>query len=260
MKKEIVTYKTPKSPISELFRTLRTNLQFMVSNKELKTLLITSTIPEEGKTWIASNLAVTFAQAGNKVVLIDADMRKGRQFSMFGVAPKPGLSNFLSGIDIGDRDDDAIKYIQETEVENLYVISAGSIPPNPSELLMAKKMEKMIEELKRVCDIMIFDGTPSALVTDSIILSKMVDSTVIVASYKETKKEDLKEMKRKIENVGGKIAGVVFNKAPISEKEYMKSYYYGNTNNMSVITRIPDFKSTSKDILKQHKTNNIIDN
>ena len=119
MRKELVTHLDPKSPVSETFRTLRTNIQFMSTNKKLKTLLITSTFPSEGKSWVASNLAVTFAQAGNKVILIDADMRKGRQYTIFGVSPRPGLSNYLSGIDAENPDEiDISKYIQKTEVEN----------------------------------------------------------------------------------------------------------------------------------------------
>ena len=98
MKKELIAHRDPKSPISEVFRTLRTNIQFMNTSKRLKSLLITSTSPAEGKSWVSSNLAVTFAQAGKKVILVDADMRKGRQYTIFGVAPKPGLSNYLSGV------------------------------------------------------------------------------------------------------------------------------------------------------------------
>ena len=139
MKKEVIAHKNPKSPISEVFRTLRTNIQFMNVNKKMKTLLVTSTFPSEGKSWVASNLAVTFAQAGKKVVLIDADMRKGRQYAIFGVSPKPGLSNFLSQVEIdenGNLSGSIENYIQTTEVENLYVITAGNVPPNPSELLV----------------------------------------------------------------------------------------------------------------------------
>ena len=98
MRKEIITFREPKSPISEIFRTLRTNIQFANNKRGLHSLLITSTTPGEGKSWVSANLAVAFAQAGKRVVLVDCDMRKGRQFSMFGVAPTPGLSNFLSGI------------------------------------------------------------------------------------------------------------------------------------------------------------------
>ena len=132
MRKEVIAEHDPKSPISEVFRTLRTNIQFMSTKGKLRTLLVTSTLPGEGKSWVSANLAVTFAQAGKKVVIIDADMRKGRQYSIFGVSPRPGLSNYLSGMLDGEEiDDNLLNYIQETEVENLYVISAGNIPPNP---------------------------------------------------------------------------------------------------------------------------------
>lgn len=232
MKKEVVAHKNPKSSISEVFRNLRTNIQFMDVNKRMKTLLVTSTFPGEGKSWIASNLAVTFAQTGKKVILIDADMRKGRQYAIWGVAPKPGLSNFLSQVEIyddGKMSESIGDYIQETEVDNLYVISAGSVPPNPSELLVSAQMTTLLDELKGICDLIIIDGTPCELVTDSVILSRVVDSTVIVTAHKMTKKDALNRVVKNIQNVGGKIAGVVINKMPISVKEYNERYYYGES-------------------------------
>ena len=152
MKKEVIAHKDPKSPVSEVFRTLRTNIQFMNTDKKLRTLLITSTFVGEGKSWVTSNLAVTFAQTGKRVILVDADMRRGRQYAIFGVSPRPGLSNLLSEMEIYDNgtiSENVIDYIQETEVPNLFVISAGSVPPNPSELLVSTKMSKVLEELKK---------------------------------------------------------------------------------------------------------------
>lgn len=233
MRKELIAQRDPKSPVSETFRTLRTNIQFMNTNNQLKTLLITSTLPGEGKSWVASNLAITFAQAGKKVVLIDADMRKGRQYTIFEVSPRPGLSNYLSGIDSKSEEnsmDEIIDYIQETEVKNLYVISAGNIPPNPSELLITPKMVNLLDKLKQVSDIVIIDATPCELVTDSVILSRLVDSTVIVTAHKQTKKDTLQKIVTNIQNVGGKIAGIVLNKIPVSAKKYEQSYYYGSTS------------------------------
>ena len=227
MKKELIVQRDPKSPVSEVFRTLRTNIQFMNSQKGLKTLLVTSTMPGEGKSWVTANLAATFAQAGKRVILIDGDMRKGRQFNIFGVRPKPGLSNYLSNIDETGRENKSgiSHYVQETEIDNLFLIPAGNVPPNPSELLVSEKMMEMIMELKEVCDLVIFDGTPSTLVTDSIILSRFVDSTIIVAEYKSTKMEDLNRIKKDILNVGGHIAGIVLNKIPASAKKYDSTYY-----------------------------------
>ena len=231
IKKELIAQRDPKSPVSEVFRTLRTNIQFMSTNKKLKTLLITSTFPGEGKSWVASNLAVTFAQAGNKVILIDADMRKGRQYTIFGASPRPGLSNYLSGLDVPEgQEPDITNYLQKTEIENLLIMVAGNIPPNPSELLVSPQMNKLIEDLKEACDIIIIDGTPCELVTDSVILSRIVDSTVVVTAHKETKKDNLQRVIKNIQNVGGHLAGVVVNKMPVSVKKYNeKYYYYGST-------------------------------
>lgn len=231
MRKELVTQLDPKSPISEVFRTLRTNIQFMNTKGKLKTILVTSTFPGEGKSWVVSNLAATFAQAGKKVIIIDADMRKGRQYTIFGISPIPGLSNYLSGVgtDNEEGDEDLADYIQETEVENLYVMPAGNIPPNPSELLITPQMVDLLENLKEICDIVILDGTPNELVTDSLILTRLVDSTIIVTASNQTKKENLRRAIQNIQNVGGKIAGVVVNKVPIAAKKYEQSYYYGST-------------------------------
>ena len=232
MKKELIAHRDPKSPVSEVFRTLRTNIQFMNTNNKLKTLLVTSTLPNEGKSWVTANLAVTFAQAGKKVVLVDADMRKGRQYTIFEVSPRPGLSNYLSGFDSNTGEeisDDLADYIQDTQVPNLYIIPAGNIPPNPSELLISTKMISLLDRLKEICDLVIIDGTPCELVTDSIILSRIVDSTVIVTAHKQTKKDDLQKIVTNIQNVGGKIAGIVLNKIPVSVKKYEQSYYYGST-------------------------------
>ena len=257
IKKELIAQRDPKSPVSEVFRTLRTNIQFMSTNKKFKTLLVTSTFPSEGKSWVTSNLAVTFAQAGNKVILIDADMRKGRQYTIFGVSPRPGLSNYLSGIDEKNPDEmDISKYIQKTEVENLLIMTAGNIPPNPSELLVSEQMMNLLDELKEVCDIVIIDGTPCELVTDSIILSRIVDSTVVVTAYKETKKDNLEKIIRNIQNVGGRLAGVVVNKLPVSVKKYNENYYYASTSGSTMKTNVNEsnknmFIATEKVIEKK---------
>ncbi len=260
MKKELVTNQDPKSPISEIFRTLRTNIQFMTTKGKLKTILVTSTLPGEGKSWTASNLAVTFAQAGKKALIIDADMRKGRVYSIFGVSPRPGLSNYLSGVDWdnGEASENLKDYIQKTSINNLYVISAGNVPPNPSELLISDQMTKLMETVKELFDIVIFDGTPSQLVTDSLILTRMVDSTVIVTASKETKKEDLKRVIKNIKNVGGTIAGVVLNKVAIDAKKYEQSYYYGSTALAETKPKSKSAKRASKEMYD--RASSMIDN
>ena len=173
MKREVVAHGDPKSPISEIFRTLRTNIQFVNTDEKTRTLLVTSTLPGEGKSWIVSNLAVTFAQTGKKVVIVDADMRKGRQYIIFDIPPTPGLSNYLSQVGIskkGNISEEILDCIGKTEVPNLYLMPAGSIPPNPSELLVSPKMIKLLDKLKQAFDIVIIDGTPCELVTDAVIL------------------------------------------------------------------------------------------
>ena len=239
MKKEVVVQKNPKSPISEIFRTLRTNIQFINSKKSLKTLLITSTLPGEGKSWVSANLAVTFAEAGKKVLLIDADMRKGRQHTIFGVNNDCGLSNLLSGVDRSGRAEtiDISKYVQATEVQNLFVISKGDTPPNPSELLASDTTLGMLTELESIFDLIILDGPPSLSVTDALIISRLVDSTIIVVEYNNTKKDNLAKIKRDIENVGGKIAGVVINKIPKQGNKYESTYYYSSETRMTNIDK-----------------------
>ena len=231
MRKELIAYRDPKSPTSEVFRTLRTNIQFM-NNRNLHSLVVTSTLPGEGKSFISSNLAIIFAQTGKRTIIIDADMRKGRIYNAFGVSQIPGLSNYLSGIDEnGSTSDKKITgFIQETSIENLYVISAGNVPPNPAELLVSDRMMDGLDFLKTLFDIIIFDTPPSLLVTDSAILSRLVDTTIIVTEHNKTKNEDLAKVKKDIENVGGKIGGVVINKIPVSVKKYNEAYYYSKTS------------------------------
>lgn len=242
MKNELITFVSPKTQISEVFRTLRTNIQFMNVDGNLKSLLVTSTVPEEGKSWVSANLAITFAQAGKRVLIVDSDMRKGRQHNIFELKNTKGLSNYLimttkeSGLDsIGE-------YIQNTMVDNLYVMTSGMVPPNPSELLTSQKMIDLINYLEKIFDIVIFDGTPSTIVTDAIILSKFVDTTLIVSAYKITKIDDLNQVKKNIINVGGKIAGVVLNKIPSTKKVAKSGYYYER----SVVTSKKSGKLTKK--------------
>lgn len=258
MKKELIVQRSPKSPIAEVFRTLRTNIQFMNSKKTLKTLLFTSTMPSEGKSWISSNLAITFAQAGKKVILIDADMRKGRLHNMFQTDKVPGLSNYLSGIDsLGNTHNDIIKYVRGTEIDNLFLIPAGNVPPNPSELLASELTVEMLERLKDVFDIVILDGTPSLLVTDAIILSRLVDTTIIVTSHKFTKKDNLQKVKKAIENVGGNIAGVVINKIPVNVSKYESTYYYSSTPYRAKKEEVVEKPAKQREIYKFENDGNL---
>lgn len=230
IRKELVVVNSPKSPEAEMFRNLRTNIQFMNADSEKKVLQITSTVPGEGKSYISANLAVAFAQINKKVLLVDTDMRKGRQYGIFNLNPRPGLSNFLSGVvdvDFVGEKENIENYIQSTDIENLYLISSGSVPPNPSELLVSSKMAKVINKLVDKFDVIIFDAPPCLIVADALIMARLVDFNLIVSAQNITKMEDLNKAKNAIENVQGKVAGVVLNKVQVTTKTYENSYYYG---------------------------------
>ena len=249
---ELVVFNDPKSSISESFRTLRTNIQFMNMNKELKCLLVTSSFPGEGKSWVSSNLAITFAQLGQKVLLIDADLRKGRLYKVFETPQKPGLSNYLSKMSANEagKKENFNEIVKKTVEPNLYFIPSGTFPPNPSELLISSQMKALVEGLEEFFDIVIIDGTPCQLVTDARILARIADSTVVVAEYNKTKKEVLKKTVKSIKNIGGNIAGVVINKIPHSSKSYYgNGYYYDSINSNE--KKNYHIEETEKDIIEK---------
>lgn len=220
---ELVLNNEPKSVISETIRTLRTNLQFASVDKKIRTILITSSVPSEGKSFIASNLAVAFAQTGSRVLLVDCDIRKGRQHYIFGKHNQKGLSNLL----LENVSDCYKNYIQETEIKNLSVMFRGITPPNPSELLGSTKNKELINILKEEYDIVVFDSAPiSGGLTDSLIMGTLVDGVVIVSAYKQTPVSLLNDTKKSLENVNANILGVVLNKAETKAKKYY-GYYYG---------------------------------
>lgn len=222
MYSELVLNDDPKAVISETIRTLRTNLQFASVDKELHTILITSSMPGEGKSFIAANLAVAFAQSGSKVLLVDCDIRKGRQHYIFGSHNKKGLSNLLLE-DIKTKYDE---YINETKIKNLSVMFRGMTPPNPSELLASDKNKELISILKANYDIVIYDSAPiNAGLTDSLIMSRLVDGVVIVSACKSTPKNLLMNTKKSLQNANANILGVVLNRANGGAKKYYGHYY-----------------------------------
>ena len=218
---DLIVDKKPNASSSESIRTLRTNLQFESVDEELKTLLVTSSLPGEGKSFVAANLATAFAQAGKRVLIVDCDLRKGRQHKIFKVSGKDGLSNLL----INDINEFG-KYIIETRIENLYLIPRGTFPPNPSELLNSKKNKALFEKLKVHFDIIIIDGAPIIGLADSLILSSMVDKVLLVASIDNTPKTELLNTKKNLENVGANVAGVVANNVDAKKGHYGSYYYY----------------------------------
>ena len=218
---ELVVAKAPKSIVSENIKSLRTNLQFTQIDKDLKTILVTSTNASEGKSFVSANLAISFAQADKKVLLVDCDLRKGRIHRLFDVPNTEGLSNLLTD-DLRDYE----KYVHPTKIYNLSVITCGTYPPNPSELLASQKNKRLISNLRHHYDIIIFDGAPIGGLADSVILSSFMDESIIVTKDASTSKSDLLATKDSLDKVGAKIAGVVFNM--VNRKAAHYYYYYGD--------------------------------
>lgn len=220
---ELVAERLPKAIVSENIKSLRTNLQFTAVDKALETILVTSSNASEGKSFVAANLAISFAQADKRVLLVDCDLRKGRMHRLFNLSNSKGLSNLLAG-DLKSFS----KYIQPTKLKNLNVITCGTYPPNPSELLASNKNKDLVKLLTNYFDIVIFDGAPVGGLADSVILSSIVDETLIVVRDGATTKTDLLATKDALSKVGANIAGVVFNMVNCTPSKYYNNYYYGS--------------------------------
>ncbi|GCD09742.1 CpsD/CapB family tyrosine-protein kinase [Clostridium tagluense] len=224
---DLITFKEPTSPMSESYRTLRTNIQFSSFDKKIKTILITSSGPGEGKTTTSSNLAMVMAQGGNKTILIDCDQRKPQVHKVFGFSNENGLSNIL----VSDNEVDINIGVHETEEPNLHVLSSGTRPPNPAELLGSAKMKNFIEQLKKTYDFIILDTPPIVLVTDAQILAQYTDGCLLVISSGEAERDSVIKSKGLLEKVNAKILGTVLNKVDSKKKGYYHyQYEYGGTS------------------------------
>ncbi len=219
--KDLIVHNDPKSPISEGLRTIRTNLQFSNVDKQMKKIMITSSMPGEGKSFTSANLATAFAQDGAKVIMLDCDMRKGRLHKIFEVSNAKGLSNLL----IDNVEKNYKKYIKKTSIENLSIIPSGVIPPNPSELLNSEANKKLISILEEEYDYVIFDCVPINGLPDSLIMANLVNKAIIVCAANVTPTELLLKTKSSLENVDAEIAGIVINKTKGSYNKYYGHYY-----------------------------------
>ncbi|MDD2391387.1 MAG: CpsD/CapB family tyrosine-protein kinase [Bacilli bacterium] len=219
--KELITYDNPKSIISESIKGVRTNLLFSSIDKKLKTILVTSSIQGEGKSFISSNLAIAFSQSDYKVLLVDCDMRKGRLDKIFGLTNDKGLSDML----IEGEKIEIKPFVKKTAIPNVSLITLGTVPPNPLELLSSSKFQEFIEKAKSSYDLVILDSPPINVVSDSVVLTKLVDETVIVTTHRKTEIKELINAKKAILNAGGNIAGVVLNNKKTSKKSYYGKYY-----------------------------------
>lgn len=229
----LVTIQEPRSPMAEAYRMLRTNLQFSAIDRSLQALMVSSPSPAEGKSTTAANLSVVLASAGQRVILVDADLRRPVQHTIFQLSNHTGLTTILldSNINLTDM-------LQATSVENLKVMTSGPIPPNPSELLGSKRMGYLIDALKSQSDTIIFDSPPIMSVADAPVLASRVDGVLLVVEWGRTQRSIARRSKDAIAAVGGTMLGVVLNRLPKRHEPY--AYYYTDEERQRVVESSSD--------------------
>ena len=216
----LVTQNDPKNPAAEAYRVIRTSVQFAQAGKELQTIALTSCTPNEGKSTTIANLAVVLTQAGKSVLLIDCDMRNPTVHKNFNLSNKIGLSSCISmGTAVADA-------VQATGIEGLDALTAGVIPPNPSELLGSERMKNILQRAKEEYDYVLIDTPPVLPVTDSLVLGRMVDGLILVIDSGEIKVEMARDVKNQLVHAGANILGVVLNKVRSEHHGYGYGYYY----------------------------------
>lgn len=219
-KRNLIAHTDPRSPVSEQYRTIRTNIQFSSMDDTIRSLMVTSAGPSEGKSTTTANLAIVFAQQGKRVLLIDADLRKPTMHYTFHLDNNVGLINVLLRQNILQ---DAYK---ETDIDNLFVLTSGPIPPNPAEVLGSKAMEELLEEALGEFDLVLFDSPPVLAVTDAQILANKCNGTVLVVNSGKTDVDAIVKAKELLQSANAKLLGVVLNRKKLREDHYY--YYYGN--------------------------------
>jgi protein-tyrosine kinase len=217
--RNIITHLDPRAPISEQYRTIRTNIQFSSVDESIKSLLITSSGPGEGKSTTVANLAIVFAQQGKRVLLIDADLRKPTVHYTFQLNNHIGLTNVLT------KQSTIEASVNKTDIDNLFVMSSGPIPPNPAELLGSKAMDEFLEAALQQYDMVIFDTPPVLAVTDAQILANKCNGTILVVNSGKTEIEPAVKAKELLVSSNGKLLGVVLNNKKVKDSQYY--YYYG---------------------------------
>lgn len=216
----LITIADKSSPIAEQYRTIRTNIQFASADRKIQTIVVTSSGPSEGKSTTAANIAVVFANSGQRVLLVDADMRKPTVHKTFGLTNEVGLSKVLSS------NNSVLEMSRPSTVDNLSILTSGPKPPNPSELLGSTRMNQVIEEARHLYDVIIFDMPPVVTVTDAQIMASKADGTLLVVRENVTRKDALTKAKDLLEMVQAKVLGVVYNGAQnLKDQSY---YYYSN--------------------------------
>lgn len=220
---QLIAHEKPKSAIAEAYRSLRTNLGFASIDQENRVILLTSSSPMDGKSTITANLAVVLAQAGNKVVVVDCDLRKPVQHKVFSVDNSRGLTSCLLG---QTRIEDAV---HETVVENLSILPSGPIPPNPAEIIGSSRTAAFWQTLRETYDYVIIDAPPVLAVADASILSSQVDGVIMVIRSGNTRNDVALEAKEQLQKANAHIIGVVLNQVNMEGQEYKYYYYYSNT-------------------------------
>lgn len=216
----IVTFNDRKSPISEAYRTLRTKFQLSTIQVQPRTIMVTSSVPAEGKTTTAANMAVTFADSGMKVLLVDTDLRRPQVHRMVKVPRSPGLSDALR------EGSNFQQCVRPTPVKNLYILPAGRVPPNPSELIGSSRMRNLMDQMSKQFDVVVCDAPSVLVVTDAVLLARSVDSVVLVVAASRASRETIGRAKRFLETAQDNIAGVVLNAVDASRRNYYYYYYY----------------------------------
>ncbi len=207
--RSLITLTDPRSPAAEAFRTLRTNLILSSFERPLTTLLVTSAAPEEGKSTTLANLAVTLAQGGRKTLLVDCDLRRPRQHEIFGLPGQPGLADMILNNQLSEPP------LARTEVEDLWLLPAGSTPPSPADLLGSRRMETVIANLKAQADLVLFDAPPLIAVTDAALLASRLDGVLLVVSAGQTKREHAQRAKELLQKINVRIVGTVLTNASV---------------------------------------------
>ena len=226
-KTELLVNHNPKSSFSESIKTVRTNLQFSLVNSNVKVILLTSPEPGDRKSFVSANLAAAFAQENKKVLLIDSDLRKGRQHRIFNI--KNDRSKGYSNLILSSKDEHTINsFIEHTEIENLDLLPTGAMPPNSSELLASINNKELITKLRKMYDIIILDCAPVLGLNDTLVMTKLSDVNVVVVTKRKTKIELLDQVKKSFEKVNSKINGVILNRVKQEDNSYYG--YYGETS------------------------------
>ena len=219
----LITYSAPQSIAAEQFRAIRTNIEFAQVDGQMKSLLVSSCIPAEGKSTISSNLAIVMAQTEKRILIVDADMRKPTLHKTFHIDNKQGLSTLVANPEV--KFNQVINHNQELD---LYLLPCGPIPPNPSELLGSARMLAVMKELNQYFDFIIYDAPPITAVADPQILATRVDGVLMVSRFGYVTKEEVRAAKEALDNVNANIIGYVMNGVPSGEGSGYYSYYkYG---------------------------------